>query len=475
MRVSALAGFGATLGCSSSTVDPVFTLGVASGDPLPDRVMLWTRLLDPLAPIEGERRVEWEVARDDAFRDVVAGGDAVASPESAYAVHVDATGLSPSEVYYYRFHALGDTSPIGRTRTAPEADAMEPLRLAVASCQDWRDGYYTAYRDLVEQAPDLVAFLGDYIYENPGGDVRMHRGEECVTLADYRDRYAQYRSDPLLRAAHAWCPWIVTWDDHEVDNNWRGDTPEEDGITQGEAFLARRAAAIQAFFEHMPIRVETTGTTRRQLSWGRMARFVVGDARFYRDPLGCESAGTCTGPEGSARLLGEPQEVWLHDALRDSTARHTLFVQSILLSDVSFDSDALRQTDAWDGFTEERQRLLDVVADAGLEGFGVLSGDSHAALFAQLHAVANDASTPRVGWECNCNSISSDGLPEHIAIAVKESWANLDWVDYAQAERRGYALLDFDADGVDVVFREVDTVLEPDAAVSEGARFRALR
>ena len=475
MRASALAGFGAALGCSSSTADPVFTLGVASGDPLPDRVMLWTRLVDPLAPIEGEHLVEWEVARDEGFRDVVSGGERLASPDSAHTVHVDAMGLSPSEVYYYRFHALGDTSPVGRTRTAPDVDAMEPLRMAVASCQDWRDGYYTAYSDLVAQAPDLVAFLGDYIYENAGEGVRMHRGSECVTLEDYRDRYAQYRTDPLLQLAHAWCPWIVTWDDHEVDNNWRGDTAEEDGPVQGEAFLARRTAALQAFFEHMPIRVETIGTTRRQLSWGRMARFLVGDARFFRDPLGCETAGSCTGPDGTPRLLGEPQEAWLHDAIRSSDARHTLFVQSVLLSDVSFDSDGLRQVDQWDGFTAERQRLLDVVANAGIEGFGVLSGDTHSALFADLHAVANDASTPRIGWECNCNSISSDGLPEHIAIAVKESWANLDWVQYSQAEKRGYALLDFDEDGVDVAYREVETVLEPDAPVNEGARFRALR
>lgn len=165
----------------------------------------------------------------------------------------------------------------------------------------------------------------------------------------------------------------------------------------------------------------------------------------------------------------------MHDAVRSSTARHTLFVQSIMLTDISFGSDALRNEDQWDGFAAERQRLLDVVSTSGIEGFGVVSGDRHAALFADLHAVADDASTPRIGWECTCNSISSDGLPPRFEIGFNEGWADLDWVQYAQAERRGYALLDFDADGVDVIYREVETVLEPDAAVSEGARFRAER
>ncbi len=475
VRTTTSLGLGAALGCGDGTSDPVFTLGVASGDPLEDRVILWTRLLNPLAPLEGEHFVEWEVARDESFSDVVVSGEVLAQPDAAHTVHVDATGLAPGEVYFYRFHALGDTSPVGRTRTAPAADAMDPLRMAVASCQDYRDGYYTAYSDLVAQAPDLVAFLGDYIYENDGGDIRLHRGGECVTLDDYRDRYAQYRSDPLLRAAHAWCPWIVTWDDHEVDNNWHGDLPEPEGITQGEEFLERRRVALQAFFEHMPIRVETMGTTRRQLSWGQMVRFLVGDARFFRDPRDCQDVGTCTGPDGTPRLLGESQEAWLHDAVRSSTARHTLFVQSIMLTDISFGSDALRNEDQWDGFAAERQRLLDVVSTSGIEGFGVVSGDRHAALFADLHAVADDASTRRIGWECTCNSISSDGLPPRFEIGFKEGWADLEWVQYAQAERRGYALLDFDADGVDVIYREVETVLEPDAAVSEGARFRAER
>jgi len=475
LKLQAGLGLGWVLGCESSGSRAVFTLGVASGDPLPDRVILWTRLLDPLVPFETDEVVAWEVATDDAFREVVSSGEVVATPASAHCVHVDAGGLQPGTTYFYRFRAAGETSPVGRTRTAPPPDAVTPLRLAVAACQDYRDGYYTAYADLVAQAPDLVAFLGDYVYENEGGGVRTHRGGEAVDLAGYRDRYAQYRSDPLLQAAHAWCPWIVTWDDHEVDNGWHGDTPEADAPVSGDAFLARRAAALQAFFEHMPIRTQLPGSTSRKLSWGRTAELLVGDARLFRDPRGCPELGSCTGPDGSPRLLGEAQESWLLDAIAGSEARHTLFVQSIMFTDVSFDSESFRNLDQWDGFDAERRRVLEAVRAAGLEGFAVLSGDRHAAMLAELHLVPNDASSPRLGWEVTCNSITSDGLPDRLEIGFKESWATLDWVRYAQARERGYVLLQLDEDGTDVIFRNVESVLEPDAPVREAMRFRVDR
>jgi alkaline phosphatase D len=228
-----------------------FPLGVASGYPSPSGVTLWTRLAgvaDPLA-----LQVRWEVARDDAMRDIVLSGSALALREWAHSVHVDVQGLEPGRWYWYRFMAGGGESAVGRARTAPAPGAAADLRFAFASCQQYEQGYFGAHRHIAGDAPDLVAFLGDYIYESSWGrdHVRSHASPEPYTLADYRARYALYKSDPDLQAAHAACPWIVTWDDHEVDNDYADDRPE-DGMERA-AFLARRTAAYRAFYEHMPL------------------------------------------------------------------------------------------------------------------------------------------------------------------------------------------------------------------------------
>ncbi|MGH7962928.1 MAG: alkaline phosphatase D family protein [Candidatus Binatia bacterium] len=293
-----------------------FTLGVASGDPLQDSVVLWTRLApNPQEPGGGMSNqdvlVHWEVADDEQFRRVVREGEALAEPEDAHSVHVDVRGLSPARTYWYRFHAGGEMSSVGRTRTAPRRGApLERFRFAFASCQDFEDGFYTAYQHLVQEEVDVVVFLGDYIYEDapePGsGNVRDHTGAgEPVTLEGYRIRYALYRSDPLLQAAHAALPWIVTFDDHEVDNDWSADIPQDPERQSRAQFLQRRAAAFKAYWEHMPLRpgLRPRGTDiqiYRRFTFGDLVEFNVLDTRQYRSVT--EPCGYGTGPVCDAVL-----------------------------------------------------------------------------------------------------------------------------------------------------------------------------
>src|SRR5215213_4133218 len=274
----------------SQTASP-FGLGVASGYPTTTGVVLWTRLVgaSSLAPSP----VTWEVAGDESMRTIVRRGEASAEPDWAHSVHVEAHGLEPDRWYWYRFTAGDAQSPIGRTRTAPVV-ATQPsrLRFDFASCQHFEQGYFNAYRHMVADEPDLMVFLGDYIYESHWGRdlVRSHNAPEPYTLDDYRARYALYKSDPDLQAAHAACPWIVTWDDHEVDNDYADDRPE-DGMEKAQ-FLERRAAAYRAYYEHMPLpaRLRPQGPNMRiytDVGWGSLARFFVVDNRQYRSWQAC--------------------------------------------------------------------------------------------------------------------------------------------------------------------------------------------
>jgi alkaline phosphatase D len=311
-----------------------FALGVASGYPAPSGVTLWTRLegLLPAVP------VKWEVARDEAMRQVVSSGETLALPEWAHSVHVDVQGLEPGRMYWYRFTAADAQSAVGRTRTAPAANApVERLRFAFASCQQYEQGYYGAYRHIVADDPDFIAFLGDYIYESSWGrdHVRSHGSPEPYSLEDYRARYALYRSDAHLQAAHAACPWVVIWDDHEVDNDYADDRPE-DGTERAE-FLLRRAAAYRAYYEHMPLpeRMRPRGPNLRlhtQLGWGRLARLYMLDTRQYKSWQACprpkRRGGSntldiekCPRLDAPGRsMLGRAQERWLEEALVESSA-----------------------------------------------------------------------------------------------------------------------------------------------------------
>ena len=318
-----------------------FTLGVASGDPLPDAVVLWTRLAPaPLEPFGGMEHVNvpvrWEVALDERFRDVVRRGTALARPEYGHSVHVDVRGLRPGREYFYRFAYRTEESPVGRTKTAPASSAAPAaLAFAFASCQAYPDGFYTAYRHMADEDLDFVVHLGDYLYEYPlrqfggarGQDLSSDYDRETVTLDDYRGRYALYKSDADLQAAHAAFPWIVTFDDHEVENNW-ADEVSENNLPAPE-FLVRRAQAFRAYWEHMPLRLPQPPDgvdmrLHRRFRFGRLAEFNVLDTRQYRSDQACgdgRDAGCAARLDPARTITGAEQERWLLDGLAGSRAR----------------------------------------------------------------------------------------------------------------------------------------------------------
>ena len=342
-----------------------FTLGVASGDPAPDGAVLWTRLAP--APLSGggmpSRRVpvDYEVAHDERFRRTVQRGTVQSRPELGHSVHVELEGLEPGREYFYRFTAAGDQSPVGRTRTAPaRGAALDRLAFAFVSCSQYEHGYFTAYRHLAQEELDVVVHLGDYIYEyapnvysTPGGNPRAHSSREITTLEDYRNRHAQYKTDPDLQAAHAAAPWVITWDDHELDNNWADEIPE-DGQPRG-AFLRRRAAAFQAYYEHMPLR--RTSRPRgidlqlyRRVAFGDLATFHVLDTRQFRSDQACGD-GRRTGCDErldpARSITGDAQERWLLDGLEDSRARWNVLAQQVFFAQRDYEQGPGAGPSAW--------------------------------------------------------------------------------------------------------------------------------
>src|SRR5581483_7142214 len=349
---------------------PVFTLGVASGDPLPNGVVLWTRLApEPLAGggmPNAPFTVDWAVARDDKMSNIVKKGKAVAPAELAHSVHVEVDGLEPDCEYWYQFRAGSELSPIGRTRTAPAPGAgLDRLAFAFASCQHFETGYYTAYEHMVRDNLDLVVFLGDYIYEKEGrdGQPRRHTGPLLMTLTDYRNRYALYKGDALLQKAHAHVPWIMTWDDHEVANDYANDS-EPHGMPRVQ-FLERRAAAYQAYYEHMPLRVgsKPRGTAMqmyRTVQYGSFASFFVLDTRQYRNRQPCGGSGTkpqCAEALDPHRtIMGEAQTRWLLHGLEKSPARWNIIANQVIFSPVDFQPgpEIGMPMDKWSGYEASR-------------------------------------------------------------------------------------------------------------------------
>lgn len=465
-----------------------FTLGVASGSPTATGFVIWTRLApDPLAggglgpePIE----VRWEIAHDEGFSRVVKRGTATAEASRAHAVHVEAEGLDPARWYHYRFLAGGEASAAGRSRTAPEpGEGDGHLRLALGSCQQYEQGWFTAHRHLATDAPDLVAFVGDYIYESSWGRelVRRHHSPEPRTLAAYRDRYAQYKSDADLQAAHACAPWLVTWDDHEVANDYAAGQ----GQDLDPDFLLRRAAAYRAYLEHLPIRpgvLRPDGEVRLYgaHAWGALANLFVLDDRQYRAHQACPRPGrggsnvvgpSCAELEAEGRtMLGAAQERWLDDAFAASKSRWNLVVQQTLMSPAGrLTAKGLqRWTDGWDGYPRARARLLGSLAKSGAANPVVLGGDVHANFVANLREAPGDARSPVVAAEFCGTSITSQGPGAKHTAAVLE--ANPD-IRYANGSERGYALLDIGRERLEAKLRVVETVKRPDAAIATSATF----
>ena len=503
-RLAALGAMGASAtllpasGMAGSAWYP-FRLGVASGSPLPHAVVLWTRIVsepgNSEAPAPGMLAVRWEMADDQAFRRIVARGSASALPELAHSVHVDVTGLQPDRWYWYRF-MLGDAvSPVARTRTAPAPDAMPgKMRLAYASCQHWEFGEYAAHRHIAEGAPDLVAFLGDYIYEwgpyDAAHPASARRSDESVTLANYRDRYAQYKADAQLQAAHHAAPWIVTWDDHEVANDYADD---RDGRLD-PAFMQRRAAAYQAFYEHMPVRLSALpdGAGRyahmriyERYDWGRLARFHVLDDRQYRSHQACARPGRggsnsvdthCTERLQPGRtLLGAEQEAWLAQGLSSSPARWNILAQQTLMAQCSqtpVAKDGGRfWTDGWDGYPEARNRLLDTIARHRPANPLVISGDVHTFYASDLRRDFDrpaSAANPVLATEFCGTSVTSSSRPQ---VRTEQYLEMNPHIRYGRSDRRGFVMMDITPKASTVLFQGLDDVRHASSGISTLASF----
>lgn len=450
--------------------DP-FSLGVASGMPRPDSVVLWTRLA-PLGEDVAERdarppcKVRWEVFADEALRQRVAQGEQITHAARGFSVHVQVDGLAPQRTYWYRFSCGDAMSRVGRTRTAPAAGAaVNRLRLALASCQHYEYGYYVAHREIAGRELDAVVFVGDYIYEgsiNPTNAQRHHDAPMPHTLDEYRARHALYKRDSDLQAAHAVHPWILTWDDHEVVNDYAAD--REPAPTGTEQFLRRRAAAYRAYFEHMPLALAPDGPNMRihdRFVWGDLADIWTLDCRQHRSHHACADPQMSQGrmvancaelSDPSRTMLGADQERWLAGGLAASTAHWKLLAQSTQVSSSGIETPKGRQTwtDAWDGYPLARQRLLQGIADAKVSNAVTLGGDVHRFVAADLRVVPNDADSPIVASEFVGGSVSSRGASR--ASMAKMQLDNPD-IAHARGDERGYAYLDIDREAVRCEFR----------------------
>ncbi len=452
--------------------DP-FTLGVASGDPDPTSVILWTRLAP--TPLEGGGMpedpvpVQWEVASDEGFGDIVASGVAIAEAAWAHSLHVEAGGLEPNTWYWYRF-AVGDqyTSPAGRTRTAPDRDeAVEALRFGFASCQHWESGWYNAHRDIASDADlDLVVFLGDYIYEygalpvTPGSTVRSHNSDEIKDLAAYRNRYALYRSDADLQASHAHCPWMVIWDDHEVENNYAGDMSED--LVDPAEFRTRRAAAYQAWYEHTPVRLDPPSGAdyriHRSFRWGTLASILLTDERQYRTDQACDDVTLDFGPacgeqESEGRtMLGEEQLGWLLDELDTADTTWRVWANEVVMTPITVGQSILNY-DQWDGYPAERKAILEHIDSKGMTNVVVITGDIHLGGIGDL-TVGTGADRKVVATELVGTSISSNGLlPEGTEDLVTSA---VPAIKYVNSSQRGWTRCDVTADRWTTEFRMVE-------------------
>lgn len=444
-----------------------FCLGVGSGDPLPDSVILWTRLVvEPLAfsqPLPEVVEVSWTVALDRTMRSVVACGTVAASNLLGHSVHVPVSGLRPGRTYYYQFRALGKRSRVGRTRTAPIGPVAR-ARFVTANCQAFHDGFYAAWAGVAAEKLDFVVHLGDYIYEHGqvgGAHVRDHEGAAVLSLADYRRRHALYKGDPSLRAAHAAHPFFLTWDDHEVVNDYSG--------SEGSApFVKRRAAAYQAWYEHLPIRsgsaLEPQIYRRRQ--WGSLLDLTVLDLRQYRSAQNL--------PDGT--ILGSAQKQWLLDGISSARETWQVWINSIMLSQLARPGGGYYFTDQWDGFLRERREVLGHVASSGMKDLVVLTGDWHSAFVDDIRPDFDDLSSPVIGTEFTAHSITSGAYsPEWNAVNGPVLGAANPHLKYFEGNRYGYDVYEVTPSRFSAHMRVIGDRRDPASPVSTLTTFHVDR
>ncbi|MDG4864644.1 alkaline phosphatase D family protein, partial [Streptomyces sp. T-3] len=465
---------------------PAFLHGVASGDPLPDGVLLWTRITPTAEAIPGsgkgpEVTVSWEVAEDKDFTKVVSKGSTTAKAASDHTVKADVRGLRQATDYYFRFTAGVATSPVGRTRTTPAHDAAAPgVRFGVVSCANWESGYFAAYRHLAARADlDAILHLGDYIYEYATGGypaeenvVRQHEPKhEILTLADYRTRHGKYKTDADLQSLHARHPVIAIWDDHEIANDtWSGGAENHTPGTEGD-WAARQAAAKQAYFEWMPVRPATEGTVYRRIRYGKLADLHLLDLRSFRDQQASVGSGKVDDPERT--ITGRAQLDWLKQGLTQSQAQWNLVGTSVMISPVAFGSVPAEflapiaellglpkeglaiNVDQWDGYTDDRKELLAHLTGNGIKDTVFLTGDIHMAwandvpVKAATYPFSRSAATEFV-----VTSVTSDNLDDILNVApgtvslvaagaIRAANRHVKWVDM---DNHGYGVLDVTAE-----------------------------
>lgn len=456
-----------------------FTLGVASGDPDENGFVIWTRLAPqpleadggmPLEPV----KVSWEVALDENMRSVVASGSTLATPQLGHSVHVEVEGLSPDRWYWYRFRSGEAESPIGRTRTFPLPTALpQRLRLGVTSCQSYEAGLFTAYEQMALDELDVVFHLGDYIYEYEAGrmgKVRTHQGGEIQSLADYRIRHAQYRSDPLLHQMHAQCPWLVTWDDHELDNNCANETSEELDVDP-VSFLERRCNAYQAYYENMPLRLRSLPQgpdmqLYRSATFGRLAELLVLDTRQYRSdqpnadrrsPLN-EAA---VNPQQT--MLGRTQRGWLSSQLLQSQSTWNVLAQQVMMGMVGLNKtggEPMYSMDQWPGYAAERMALLRFLQERRITNPIVLTGDIHSNWVNELRVDDRRIEEPLVATEFVTTSLSSGGNGVEAPDGLQQLLAANPCVKFHNGER-GYIRCEVTSQKWQADYVVVDDVLQP--------------
>ncbi|TXS50952.1 alkaline phosphatase D family protein [Streptomyces sp. t39] len=499
---------------TAADLAPAFLHGVASGDPLPDGILLWTRVTPDPGAVPGSGRgadtpVRWEVAEDRDFTRVVARGDVTARAAGDHTVKADVRGLRPATVYHFRFTAGGTVSPAGRTRTAPAADATAPgIRFGVVSCANWEAGWFSAYRHLAARADlDAVLHLGDYIYEYaaggyPAGEngVRAHApAHEIVTLADYRTRHATYKTDPDLQALHAAHPVIAIWDDHEIANDaWAGGAENHTPGTEGD-WAARAAAARQAYFEWMPVRASTEGTVYRRLRFGRLADLHLLDLRTFRSQQTGIGDGDADDPERT--ITGRAQLDWLKAGLAGSDAAWRLVGTSVMISPVAFGSlpayllgplvellglpkEGLAvNVDQWDGYTDDRRELLGHLTAHNIRNTVFLTGDIHMAwandvpVQAATYPLSRSAATEFV-----VTSVTSDNLDDVLNVApgtvslvaqtaVRAANRHVKWVDM---DGHGYGVLDVTPERTQMDYYTVSDKTKRDATAAWTRSYRTL-
>jgi alkaline phosphatase D len=462
-----------------------FKLGITSGDPLPDGVVLWTRLATSPLNTDGQGGmpnrdvlVDWQVSTNDLFTAVVASGSVTATYAAAHSVHVEVGGLNPDYEYFYRFRAEGHISPVGRTRTAPAFNTVgRNFTMAFASCAHFESGYYTAYRRMAEDRPDVILHLGDYIYEGGTGTtgVRRHVGSEIVSLANYRTRYAQYKSDQDLQAAHAIAPWIVVPDDHEVENNYAGMIrANNDPALTAAQWTARRAAAYRAYYENMPLRAASLPSGAdaliyRRIRWGQLATFHMLDTRQYRTDQACDD-GTkvCPAANDPARTLpGLTQENWLLDGLGQHLGTWDFIGQQVFFAR-KINASGATSMDAWDGYTASRARLQNGWVARQVRNPIVLTGDVHKSWASNIKADYANPASATIGTELVTTSVSSGG--DGTGTTTIPDAALNPHIKF-HSDRRGYVRTSITPTGVTVNFRSVSSVTEHGAAASTTKSF----